>query len=64
MIIVFGVPQIHCNHPEIITKGFQLISPGIPKLQSDFNISEKQGQWFIVIVHCLLSNLLTNSYPI
>ena len=47
MIIVFGVPQIHCNHPEIITKGFQLISPGIPKLQSDLFKTEKQGQWFL-----------------
>ena len=51
MIIVFGVPQIHCNHPEIITKGFQLISPGIPKLKSDSFKTEKQGQWFLRLVY-------------
>ena len=31
---VYNVPHIHSNHPVVITEGFQLISPRIPKLQS------------------------------
>ena len=33
LLLLTLLPHIHSNHPVVVTKSLQLISPGIPKLQ-------------------------------